>query len=286
MSVKPGSPCPCREIPQPSIPVTRPCLYPSLPTPVSLASGPGLELVLWEPGRRGGAHQGRAHREGPRAQQEARRGKKSRSPEEAGQGRGGAGRVHPLLPAEMERAEAPLFPAILVSPHGAPHHCHRLEPKTSHRTPRPWGLGPVRGIPPALPPHLLGWDPAEGPSTHKLFLCTHWTSGNTRTIPETLVPGTRVLGPAHGPMPCPLCQMALGGCTRAATHKPRRSETPLLHPMRAQTRHRSSPPDPSPSAGDGFLGGPVEFHVWGFLSPSAGSWRQALVGAKHVVYKH
>lgn len=156
------------------------------------------------------------------------------------------------------------------------------------RSARALGAGDRRGHFPRTPTTLPPTG-AASPSQHTQAspvqpLCSRWTWRNTRTIPETLVPGPQVLGPAHGPRPCPPYQMALRKCTWAATHKPRRSETPLLNPhactdvptllaTQTQALRRGT---------DSWVGCCIP-HLG---EPSAGSGGQALVGTKHVVYKH
>lgn len=213
LSVKQGSLCPCPEIPQPSTPGTLTCPHPRLPTPIILALGPSLDRVLQEPGRQGRAHwaglTGKAQAAAAGDQLSARGGE-SRSPEEAGQGRGGAGRGASTPPPSQEGESRGAFvpcqsgvttwcPASLSLP-GT-----KDQPRSG--APGLWGLGTGGGTSPVLPPHchLLGLPPP--PSTHKLLLCSHCAAaGHGGTLAPSLRRLSRdprswdlptVLGPAR-----------------------------------------------------------------------------------------
>lgn len=108
--------------------------------------------------RAAGKAEGLSHRLGGRTGPAA--GKKGQSPEEAGPGAGrGLGRTpptppprpaHPTSHPRRGTAEAPLFPAGLVSPHGPPHHCHGLE-RRRDMDGQGSGAGTVRDAPLATP---------------------------------------------------------------------------------------------------------------------------------------
>lgn len=157
--------CSCPEIPQPSTPVTCPSPIPAFPHTSAWPQNP-----VWSYSS-GGRATGKAQAAAAGGQQLARRGTKSGSPEEAGQGRGGAGRVHPSSQPEGESRGAfvpcqsgvTTWCATSLSPPGT---------KDQPRSARALGAGDSWGIPPALPPRcpLLGLGP-QRTEAHTSFSC-------------------------------------------------------------------------------------------------------------------
>ena len=156
---------------------------PQHPAQVNLASEP-LRPFLCESGQ---AQAGLPQSSGPRAAGKAEglshrlrgrtgpaAGKQGRSPEEAGPGEGrGLGRAGPAHPASHPRrgpAQAPLFPAGLVSPRGPPHHCHGLERRRAMEG-QGAGAGTVRGGPLATPPPHTHFSPPPSPCPSRAWSC-------------------------------------------------------------------------------------------------------------------